>query len=40
MDNDNAVIQLARTVYKNARFGWKYRGVSILSAQQGNDAAR
>ena len=40
MDNDNAVIQLARTVYKNARFGWKYRGVPILSAQQGNDAAR
>ncbi|MCI6084272.1 hypothetical protein MR798_09580, partial [bacterium] len=39
MDNDNAVIQLARTVYKNARFGWKYRGVPILSAQQGNDAA-
>ena len=27
------------TLYKGARFGWKYRGVPVLTAQQGNDLA-
>lgn len=39
MDNDNALLQAARNLYKDARFGLKYRGVPILSAQAGNDAA-
>ncbi|MGN0652050.1 MAG: hypothetical protein ACI4KN_03520 [Gemmiger sp.] len=40
MDNDNLLLQKAREIYKNGRFGWKYRGVPILDAQAGNDAAR
>lgn len=39
MDNDNALLQIARNLYKDARFGLKYRGVPILSAAAGNDAA-
>ena len=39
MDNDAKWKNLARNLYKGARFGWKYRGVPILSAQAGNDLA-
>ncbi|MGN0983585.1 MAG: hypothetical protein ACI4OI_01985 [Gemmiger sp.] len=39
MDNDNALRQAARRLYKDARFGLKYAGVPILSAAEGNAAA-
>lgn len=39
MDNDNALLQKARDLYKGLRFGLKYRGVDILPAAAGNDAA-
>ena len=39
MDNDAKWMELARNLYKGARFGWKYRGVPVLTAQQGNDLA-
>ena len=40
MDNDNALLETARNLYKGLRFGWKYRGVKVLEAQAGNDLAR
>lgn len=40
MDNDNALLETARNLYKGLRFGWKYRGVRVLDAQAGNDLAR
>ena len=40
MDNDNALREAARNLYKAARFGWKYRGVPVLDAAAGNDLAR
>ena len=39
MDNDNALLQKARDLYKGARFKLKYRGVDILPAAAGNDLA-
>lgn len=38
MDNDAKLLRLARNAVKSARFGVKYRGVPLLSAQAGNDA--
>ena len=32
MDNDGKLLELARNLVKSARFGWKYRGVTVLSA--------
>lgn len=40
MDNDNALLETARNLYKGLRFGWKYRGVTVLPAQAGNDLVR
>ena len=40
MDNDNALLETARNLYKGLRFGIKYRGVKVLQAQAGNDMAR
>lgn len=40
MDNDNALLEAARNLYKGLRFGVKYRGVKVLDAAAGNDAAR
>ena len=40
MDNDNALLETARNLYKGLRFGWKYRGVKVLEAEAGNDLAR
>lgn len=40
MDNDNALLETARNLYKGLRFGIKYRGVKVLQAQAGNDLAR
>ena len=40
MDNDNALLEAARNLYKGLRFGWKYRGVPVLDAGAGNDLAR
>ena len=40
MDNDNALLEAARNLYKGWRFGWKYRGVRVLDAEAGNDLAR
>ena len=40
MDNDNALLETARNLYKGLRFGWKYRGVPVLDAAAGNDLAR
>lgn len=40
MDNDNALLETARNLYKGLRFGVKYRGVKVLDAAAGNDAAR
>ena len=39
MDNDAKWKELARNLYKSARFGLKYRGVPILSAEAGNALA-
>lgn len=39
MDNDNALLQKARDLYKGLRFGLKYRGVDILPTEAGNNAA-
>lgn len=39
MDNDNALLQKARDAYKALRFALKYRGVTILDAAAGNNAA-
>lgn len=39
MDNDAKILQMARDVYKNARFAIKYRGVTISEAAAGNAAA-
>ena len=33
MDNDNALLEAARNLYKGWRFGWKYRGVRVLDAE-------
>lgn len=40
MDNDNALLEAARNLYKGWRFRWKYRGVPVLDAEAGNDLAR
>lgn len=40
MDNDNALLETARNLYKGLRFGIKYRGVKVLEAEAGNDLAR
>ena len=40
MDNDNALLEAARNLYKGWRFRWKYRGVPVLEAEAGNDLAR
>ena len=40
MDNDNALLEAARNLYKGWRFRWKYRGVRVLDAEAGNDLAR
>lgn len=40
MDNDNALLETARNLYKGLRFGLKYRGVRVLDAAAGNDLAR
>ena len=34
MDNDNALLETARNLYKGLRFGWKYRGVKVLEAAE------
>ncbi len=39
MDNDNALLEMARNLYKGMRFGLKYRGVKVLDAGAGNDLA-
>lgn len=39
MDNDGKLLELARNLVKSARFGWKYRGVDVLSAAEGNRLA-
>ena len=39
MDNDGRLYELARNLYKGARFKLKYAGVPMLSAEAGNDAA-
>lgn len=40
MDNDGKLLELARNLVKSARFGWKYRGVTVLSAAEGNRLAK
>ena len=40
MDNDNKLVQKAADLYRSLRFAMKYRGVEILSAEDGNDLAR
>lgn len=40
MDNDSALLETARNLYKGLRFGLKYRGVKVLDAAAGNDRAR
>ena len=40
MDNDNALVEAARNLYKGLRFGIKYRGVKVLEAEAGNELAR
>ncbi|MGN0976286.1 MAG: hypothetical protein ACI4OL_09795 [Gemmiger sp.] len=37
MDNDSALLQKARNLIKDARFGLKYRGVTVTEARAGND---
>ena len=39
MDNDGKLKELARNLYKSARFALKYRGVTVLSAEEGNALA-
>ena len=39
MDNDGALLEVLRNTYKGLRFRWKYRGLIILPADQGNAAA-
>ena len=39
MDNDGALLEVLRNTYKGLRFRWKYRGLTILPAEQGNAAA-
>ena len=39
MDNDGALLEVLRNTYKGLRFRWKYRGLIILPAEQGNAAA-
>ena len=38
MDNDNKLVQKAADVYRSLRFAMKYRGLTILSAEDGNNA--
>lgn len=38
MDNDNRLLQRARDLYKEGRFGLKYRRFGVMDAQAGNDA--
>ena len=38
MDNDNKLVQKAADVYRSLRFVMKYRGLTILSAEDGNNA--
>ena len=38
MDNDGALLEVLRNTYKGLRFRWKYRGLIILPAEQGNAA--
>ena len=38
MDNDNKLVQKAADLYRSLRFSMKYRGLTILSAEAGNDA--
>lgn len=38
MDNDNKLVQKAADLYRSMRFSMKYRGLTILSAEAGNDA--
>lgn len=40
MDNDGKLLELARNLVKSARFGWKYRGVTVLPADEGNRLAK
>lgn len=40
MDNDSKLVQKAADVYRGLRFAIKYRGLSILDAEAGNDLAR
>ncbi len=40
MDNDSALLETARNLYKGLQFKLKYRGVPVLEAQAGNDLAR
>ena len=37
MDNDARLLQKARDLYKGLRFGWRYRGVTVLDAGAGNN---
>lgn len=37
MDNDAKLLQKARDAYKSLRFGWRYRGVPVMTAAAGND---
>lgn len=37
MDNDNKLVQKAADLYRSLRFSMKYRGLTILSAEAGND---
>lgn len=37
MDNDAKILQKARDLYKGMRFGWRYRGVEIMDAEDGNN---
>lgn len=37
MDNDAKILQKARDLYKDLRFGWRYRGVELMDAEAGND---
>ena len=39
MDNDGVLLEVLRNTYKGLRFWWKYRGLIILPAEQGNAAA-
>ena len=39
MDNDGKLLELARNLVKSVRFGWKYRGVTVLPAAEGNRLA-